>query len=615
MYRAAFSNKFNTASSVAISNILAFSRGISMTFTLQDLKHLEIMAELEERPASPQEESIVETVNAPTSLTERLLTLASKLRTAGFVQQADSLESTFGMYKKAEVDANLLYRAHSETGDDLLEFAHPDGDVEIAPAQNQHGHVETPISQHKKIIDIVCKTAADVTRIPNADLVHRFTYLKNHVSTNFLNAPGIAQSQHPAYQGFIQVASDLFNFADELATTFNAPGETSEQTAVAAINEAVTRMLPQDFNEQLNSIAQVNEFIKNLVGKVARANPVKKTAILDMLRTSLGVKTAQVPAQRPRSEHDMAGYKEFGLIVEEIKQTLSGIFNVIFENNKYNVRFDSGLTTVDYKEKIRLLQHRLDKSTDLYKDFIDGGSVNSKSGALSAPDLFLKGHAEFAQDIVNSMAKEVVKLTPKDSQEKGFDNVTFAPQVLRKVTNLQHRWYKFWGTYGGGKKEDAAAHGKFITHGQVSEMVKIAKSKLDSLNVFINDYFIKSPEVQGAPPVLNYLTGLVGYIKSVEANFDTIVAEALKFTNGVPSPLGGTTEMTTENIKNFITDKEFASKLDLSSNETFAASIDSVMSNIMTNLVKLVKENKAFEPVRETALKTLTDRIGAVRAK
>ncbi len=130
-----------------------------MTFTLQDLKHLEIMAELEGSPVLPSEEPVAAEPVAPASLTEKLLTLASKLRAAGFIQQSESLEGTFGMYKKAEQDIHLLYRAQSETGDDLLEMAHPDGDVEIAPAQDRHGFVETPISQHKKILDIVQKKA------------------------------------------------------------------------------------------------------------------------------------------------------------------------------------------------------------------------------------------------------------------------------------------------------------------------------------------------------------------------------------------------------------------------------------------------------------------------
>jgi hypothetical protein len=610
MYCAAFGNKFNAASSIAISNILAFSRGISMTFTLQDLKHLEIMAELEERPASPSEEpTVVEAVHAPTTLTEKLLTLAARLRTAGFVHQAESLENTFGVYKKAEQDVNLLYRAHSETGDDLLESAHPDGDVEMAPAQDHNGDVETLQSKHKKIIEVVQKTAQLAGAIKNIVIAQKFQALLDAVSKNYLNSNGNEVLQDKKIQNFVAYASNVYDMAQRVVQAFNNAGETQRITAFATLKTIINAP-----GFKIDSIDDVDAYIETILKTLQSSSPFKKASIVHMLRESLGVKTAQVPP-RATSEHDMSGFNEFKSIVQEIIEVLGSAFDQVFGNSKYDVKFLSGLTTGDYKEKFRVLRYKLDNCVSLYNDFIVNNVVANKSAAISAPDNFLKACLEFAKDINDSIAGDVVKITPAGSIEKGFDSVTFAPQIQKMVTNLQHRWYKFWGIYGAGKKEDAEAHGKFLTHGQVKNMMDSAKVKLESLNNFINSFFLASPEVQAAPAVSTYLNGLVGFIKGVETNFDTIVAEALKFTKGVPSPLGGNTEMTTENIKTFITDKEFASKLDLSTNQTFNDSINSVITNIMTNLIKLVKENKAFEPVRESALNTLMKRIESVRAK
>ncbi|HVI41789.1 MAG TPA: hypothetical protein VM577_14145 [Anaerovoracaceae bacterium] len=83
-----------------------------------------------------------------------LLKLAEGLRERGFVKEADDLESKIFIRKQAETH---LYRAIDEDGEDILEFAHPDGDARVADAQNQEGVVETLLSQHKKIEDIVNK--------------------------------------------------------------------------------------------------------------------------------------------------------------------------------------------------------------------------------------------------------------------------------------------------------------------------------------------------------------------------------------------------------------------------------------------------------------------------
>lgn len=114
------------------------------------------MAELEERPISPVSKPVIASPVAPSSLDEKLLTLASKLRSAGFEKQAEDLEYSFLTYvKTAADDASLLYRAHNETGEDLIDFAHPDGDVEMSPAKDHNGDVETIVSKHKKIVDLI----------------------------------------------------------------------------------------------------------------------------------------------------------------------------------------------------------------------------------------------------------------------------------------------------------------------------------------------------------------------------------------------------------------------------------------------------------------------------
>lgn len=337
MYRASISNKFNSSSLIAVSNNLAFSGGISMTFTLQDLKHLEIMAELEDMSVLvPEEEPVATVVSAPVSLTENLLLLATKLRTAGFTSQADSLENTFGMYKKAEVDANLLYRAHSETGDDLLEFAHPDGDVEVAPAQDHNGDVETLQSKHEKIVDVVQKTAqTNNNPIPHTALVQKFEYLKNFVASNYLKTPSPEEENTPQYKSLLEVASDVFNLASELEKQFRAPGSSPEYLVVEVITGEIHEMLNNgENNPKFTTMGDINVFINQLLAKLQSMVPSKKTAILNMLKKTLNIKTAQAPAIQNEALDTL--YAQGAETLKKFREIYASILTKLDEETDFN---------------------------------------------------------------------------------------------------------------------------------------------------------------------------------------------------------------------------------------------------------------------------------------
>jgi hypothetical protein len=92
-----------------------------------------------------------------------IMKLARGLRERGFEKDADSLEHQFTLYKEAETH---LYRVIDEDGDDLIDFAHPDGEVPITDSKD--GVVETQLTQHKKIVDIVNKAPTGNVKAANA---------------------------------------------------------------------------------------------------------------------------------------------------------------------------------------------------------------------------------------------------------------------------------------------------------------------------------------------------------------------------------------------------------------------------------------------------------------
>lgn len=88
------------------------------------------------------------------NLFEDMVRLANGLRSKGFVKEAVELEDKIFNLKQAEVH---LYRVMDEDGEDLLEFAHPEGDVEVAPAQSEYGKVETLLGSHLKMKEVALR--------------------------------------------------------------------------------------------------------------------------------------------------------------------------------------------------------------------------------------------------------------------------------------------------------------------------------------------------------------------------------------------------------------------------------------------------------------------------
>lgn len=93
--------------------------------------------------------------------------LVNALREKGFEKQASDLESSFTDYKKAETE----YRVMSETGEDLIEAAHPEGDTKIVDSKDGHGDVETDLSAQKKILEIAIKDPGKSSIAAAAELI------------------------------------------------------------------------------------------------------------------------------------------------------------------------------------------------------------------------------------------------------------------------------------------------------------------------------------------------------------------------------------------------------------------------------------------------------------
>jgi hypothetical protein len=179
------------------------------------------------------------------SYEENILKLCLKLQEKGFDKYATELERKFITYKQATT--LHLYKVHKEDGDDLLDFAHPDGDAHIADAENGNGDVETKQNRHKKIVEIVnkaptgklaTKSIVDAVKIalgqsvskPSSDpLIQRYTgriltYFKA-VDNKIKEEGDISWFYKPAYN---KITQDLYSMLNSAPMTLDTAKKIKE---------------------------------------------------------------------------------------------------------------------------------------------------------------------------------------------------------------------------------------------------------------------------------------------------------------------------------------------------------------------------------------------------
>lgn len=104
--------------------------------------------------ASAKIESSRADLTTSDDVNQNLLKLCSGLRSKGLGKYAQSIEDKMMQVRAAEAD---LYNTQKETGESLLEEAHPEGSVEVAEAEDDNGVVQTRSDIHKAVEEIAMK--------------------------------------------------------------------------------------------------------------------------------------------------------------------------------------------------------------------------------------------------------------------------------------------------------------------------------------------------------------------------------------------------------------------------------------------------------------------------
>ena len=277
-----------------------------MTYNLKDLKHLEVMADIANATPAPPREINIKALLATDEVREigvdeKILSLCAKLRQEGFNKQADGLEAKFLTYKSATTH---LYRTHDEDGEDLIHAAHPDGDNAICDAENGLGDVETIISEHKKIIDLVTKDpkgklASQVNKLEKradvviADIGKKFKYMADYIQQHAMSNVPEGETLQPEERNFYGIAAMWHKVASVIATELNSPASLPEREAVQLVKNRLANSESDTVKHQaeaVNSLADMDKLIHEVLTRVTDKNPNKLASYVNACKSILNKK-------------------------------------------------------------------------------------------------------------------------------------------------------------------------------------------------------------------------------------------------------------------------------------------------------------------------------------
>lgn len=185
-----------------------------------------------------------------TNLMNNILKLCAGLRSKGFDKYADDLEVKLLNYKQAQT----MYETSKETGEDLIQAAHPKGSHKLENVDSKEATVEDILDVHLKMTEVVGKrptgklsTAAGIKAIkkalgqeadPNASKRFNTQILDQVYSVMQLAASGLDIARKDVLKGFVpqSVVDDIAKALSPMAKEYTImnSGEASHFTQPSA---------------------------------------------------------------------------------------------------------------------------------------------------------------------------------------------------------------------------------------------------------------------------------------------------------------------------------------------------------------------------------------------
>ncbi len=362
-------------------------------FGLKDLRHLDVMASLANAKAPKPREINIKALlaeDAPArdpGLNEKILSLCSKLRLGGFEKQADSLEGKFLAFKQADVH---LYRVHDEDGEDLVNAAHPDGDVKVEDAEKGLGDVETIVSQHKKNVDVAQKES-----VGKQGMLHRYVSKCNAI----LRKAQLAKTPEMLASDFAQsgpIGEALWQSPFFAVNPLFAPSKWSRTTdilnlAIGSLEEKVGALkvslvaLQSDKDAQtilkpitealttIDSVLDNSESIKDLLSESKKNKPALETRkkTFEAFHNSLVALFKTIDARYKWVEQGALSKVYHSVVESNFAKSKIAIVQVVKELKSTIVAINAVINSPDIEEVKSVSFDDAPKATDVIKEMND----------------------------------------------------------------------------------------------------------------------------------------------------------------------------------------------------------------------------------------------------
>lgn len=179
----------------------------------------------------------------PTSaLMENVLNLCAGLRQAGFHKHAEELEEKFVAYKQAQT----MYETSKETGEDLVDRAHPKGSHHLENVDSDEAVVETIVDKHLKNLKMIEKE-------PTGKLAS---------SKSILNAVKIVLAQ--GTDETKKVLDQLSAQMAKLRASVNAVKNKADTELTFSIDRTVNNIIEESQNPTIDNLESIKSSLTNL---------------------------------------------------------------------------------------------------------------------------------------------------------------------------------------------------------------------------------------------------------------------------------------------------------------------------------------------------------------
>ncbi len=386
-------------------------------YNLDDLKHLEIMDKIENTEAPSFD--FAELVSEPTSnsLDNKIVSLCSRLKEQGFSKYAENIEERFMLFKNA--GATHLYRAHDEDGKDLIEFAHPEGDVKMdEEASDGLSDVETILSRHLKMVKVIqkeptgklaakyfvelIKQAGDET-IPLYQIANKFKYMADYIEKNILDK--LPYGQKGQGSQFTQTANQWRELCLTISNELMVNDELPEAQAIQMVkNRLQNNPISSQHAATINSVEDIDKLVNTLLNWFEDNNPVKNAEVKKNLTKEAIVSAIALVAWiwNKTNTLNQGITNNVEILQNEIKDVIS---KPQITNNKLAL------------SKIREVEGSLTKLLDFTKTY------KTLSVSPSEKDLeFITTYGRYIIDTVEPNLKELdnIMVNVRKNEEEGF---------------------------------------------------------------------------------------------------------------------------------------------------------------------------------------------------